>query len=349
MKAMKLNCLLRSFSAVVVTAMSFSIRPVHAETWTDASGRRWNYEITDGKATLNHVNDAEEDVVIPSSINGVPVTSIQGIMDYQERPKLTSVTIPNSVTSIGNGAFACCSGLTSVTIPNSVTSIGGFAFACCSGLTSMTIPNSVTNIGGSAFFCCTGLTSVTIPNSVTSIESSAFWGCSGLTSVKIPDSVTSIGQGAFENCSSLRSVTIPDSVTTLGSSAFDGCAFMVDWYKTLVNTAAGSVDSGHAYSLTKNAGDRAIADVTVNGDTALDAFVLEDGKVYDSILYIRNSANRAVKVTLPKGHTYQAFRGAAPLTLPAQSQSILTITRVAGGSSGGNVFLVTREELETIR
>jgi len=93
------------------------------------------------------------------------------------------VTIPNSVTSIGNSAFWGCSGLTSVTIPNSVTSIGNSAFRNCSGLTSVTIPNSVTSIGGHAFYNCSSLTSVTIPNSVTTIGDSAFSGCTGLTSV----------------------------------------------------------------------------------------------------------------------------------------------------------------------
>ena len=73
---------------------------------------------------------------------------------------LTSVTIPNSVTSIGNGAFYGCSGLTSITIPNSVTSIGHFAFNYCSGLTSVTIPNSVTSIGNYAFSSCEGLTRI---------------------------------------------------------------------------------------------------------------------------------------------------------------------------------------------
>ena len=92
------------------------------------------------------------------------------------------MTIPNSVTTIGGGAFSGCSGLTSVTIPNSVTTIGG-AFYDCSGLTSITIPYSVTTIGGGAFSGCSGLTSVTIPNSVTSIGEVAFDGCRGLTRI----------------------------------------------------------------------------------------------------------------------------------------------------------------------
>ena len=119
------------------------------------------------------------------------------------------VVIPESVVYVGN--------------EYSVTSIGEWAFANCSGLTSITIPNSVTSIGQHAFFDCFGLTSVTIPNSVTSIGGGAFIGCSGLTSVTIGNSVTSIGYGAFEGCYGLTSVTIPNSVESIGWYAFSGC------------------------------------------------------------------------------------------------------------------------------
>lgn len=141
-----------------------------------------------------------------------------------EDTEITTLNIPNIVTSIGMNAFSSCSGLTSVIIPNSVTSIGMSAFSGCSGLTSVTISNSMNRIDSSTFKGCGKLTSITIPNSVTSIGESAFYGCSSLTSAIIPNSVTTIGQGAFQGCSNLTSVTIPNSVTSIGNSAFQGCS-----------------------------------------------------------------------------------------------------------------------------
>ncbi len=132
--------------------------------------------------------------------------------------------IPSSVTSIGDAAFASCSGLTSVTIPSSVTSIGDAAFAYCSGLTSVTIPSSVTSVGFRTFMDCTGLTSVTIPSSVTSIGDAAFSHCSGLTSAMILEGATSIGARAFEYCAGLTDITIPSSVASIGEEAFSHCS-----------------------------------------------------------------------------------------------------------------------------
>ncbi len=166
---------------------------------------------------------------------------------------LTSVTIPNSMTTIGDyGAFMYCdalkefkgkfassdgrclivdgvlnsfapAGLTSYIIPDGVTTIGHFAFCACDALTSITIPNGVTMIGYSAFFDCRSLTSVTIPDGVTTIGEMAFCGCVSLPSVVIPDSVTEIERLAFTYCDALTSVAIPDSVTTIGYGAFANC------------------------------------------------------------------------------------------------------------------------------
>ena len=138
--------------------------------------------------------------------------------------EITSLSLPDGLTSIGRGAFDACSALTSVTIPNSVTSIGDWAFRDCDALTSVTIPNRVTSIGDWAFQDCDALSSVTIPNSVTSIGDGAFQWCVSLTSVTIPNSVTSIGGGAFSSCFSLSSVTIPSSVTSIGDGAFNYCS-----------------------------------------------------------------------------------------------------------------------------
>ena len=113
---------------------------------------------------------------------------------------------------IYSSAFGYCSSLTSITIPDSVTSIGDEAFSKCSGLTSVTIGNSVTNIGQWAFYSCSNLTSITIPDSVTSIGYEAFCYCSSLTSITIPDSVTSIGYSAFFGCSSLTNINFNGTI-----------------------------------------------------------------------------------------------------------------------------------------
>jgi len=155
---------------------------------------------------------------------------------------LVSVTIPGSVTSIGDGAFGTCTRLASVTIPDSVTSIGDYAFLDCISLASVSIPSSVTSIGDGAFGSCTSLASVTIPSSVTSIGWYAFNSCISLVSVTIPNSVTSIRQQAFGSCTSLASVTIPSSVTSIGDWAFYGCKSLTAINVDTANTAYSSQD-----------------------------------------------------------------------------------------------------------
>ena len=161
--------------------------------------------------------DSLQSVTIPNSVKSI------GDGDFYLCKSLQSITIPNSVTSIGDEAFSGCNSLQSITIPNSVTSIGYEAFRCCKSFQSVTIPNSVTSIGDGAFSWCESLQSVTIPNSVTKIEDNAFFSCESLQSITIPNSVTSIGNRAFSWCKSLQSITIPNSVTSIGDHAFEQC------------------------------------------------------------------------------------------------------------------------------
>ena len=160
-------------------------------------------------------------VEIPNSVTTIGNNAFSGCWS------LTSVEIPNSVTTIGKEAFRACSSLVSVEIPNSVTTIGYSTFQRCSSLVSVEIPNSVTTIGAWAFDNCSSLVSVEIPNSVTTIYSNAFSGCSSLVSVEIPNSVTEIETRVFYWCPSLTSVEIPNSVTTIGKEAFRACSSLV--------------------------------------------------------------------------------------------------------------------------
>lgn len=214
------------------------------------SGQTLYYKISGGNATVTSPDfwgDYTGNLVIPSSVSyggttytvtSIDVMAFGGCYDH-----LTSVTIPNTVTSIGDLAFSTCLGLTNVTIPNSVTSIGAFAFAHCYNLVNFTIPNSVTTIGDFAFF---GVRNIIYHGSATGSPWNALGvngyveepfifsdatkthlcGCLySANSAVIPNSVTTIEDWAFFNCS-LSSVTIPSSVTSIGEHAFDGCQLL---------------------------------------------------------------------------------------------------------------------------
>ena len=190
---------------------------------------------------------------------------------FEDCTSLTSVTIPNSVTSIGVAAFLDCSSLTSVTIPNSVTSIGALAFEGCKSLTSVTISNSVTSIGYEAFEGCKSLKSVTIPNSVTSIGEWAFRGTALYENpanwengalymddclikvdkdfvghFRIKENTRVIAGGAFYDCSALTSVTIPNSVTSIGDHAFQDCSSLTSMVVASGNNTYDSRDNCNA-------------------------------------------------------------------------------------------------------
>ncbi len=161
------------------------------------------------------------------------VTSI-GNGTFAKCWSLTSITVDanNTTYASENGVLfnkaktilmACPGGLTSVSIPQSVTSIANYAFEGCKGLTNVIIPQGVTSIGAQVFQGCESLTSITIPQGVTNIWGGAFSGCTSLNSITIPQGVTSIGNGAFRSCTSLTSITIEEGIISIGDQAFSGC------------------------------------------------------------------------------------------------------------------------------
>ena len=151
------------------------------------------------------------DVTIPSRYKDKPVTMIDHAAFFNS--VVTSVTIPDSVTSIDDNAFGFCSQLTNISIPNSVTYIGFSAFAHCTSLKSITLPSSLSSISEALFSGCSQLTTIHIPDSVPSIQSHAFYHCRNLETIRIPVSVTLIETDAFAGCPSLMTVTYSGSKT----------------------------------------------------------------------------------------------------------------------------------------
>ena len=239
---------------------------VKGQSYTNDYGI-WTYTTHNGTVTITgYSEEGSGPLSIPSTVNGLPVTSITShsipenccVGVFGDCISPFSVSIPDSVTSIGESAFNGCVYMTDVTIPSSVTNIGSVAFGDCGSLTSLTIPSSVTGIGDRAFYGCGSLTAITvdalnpiyagvggvllnktqttlilcpggkagsytIPDGVTTIHLNAFDNCSKLTSITVSDSVTNIDGYTFQFCYGLTNITIGNGVTSIGDDAFDSC------------------------------------------------------------------------------------------------------------------------------
>ncbi len=227
-----------------------------------------------------------------SSNEGVLFNKNQTELIFCPEGKIGSYSIPDTVTIIGDYAFADCGELTSITIGDCVTSIGDCAFYFCKSLTSITIPDSVMSIGDNAFRACESLASIMIGDGVTNIGDEAFSYCSGLTSITIGDCVTKIGKRAFESCSSLTSITIPNSVTSIAYGAFNNCSQLTDVYYSGSETGWNliSIDSNSNSCLTN-----ATIHYNYNPETEIVSLTTSDGKTVnlkasnvpeDAIIYI---------------------------------------------------------------
>ena len=323
------------------------------------------YDVIDGTnnrvqviSPFNYPYEYAGEVVIPQSVTynrtDYSVTSIGDGAFRGVSQALTSVVIPNSVTSIGEFAFLACSNLANITLGNSVEYIGDCAFQQCSALEGIEIPASVTNVGMSTFWACDSLKEVyisdlaawcsicfsspdanplyyakklilngellkdvVVPDDVESINDFVFCNYSVLTSIKLPDSVISIGNSTFSGCTGLTSINIPDGVTSIGSSAFYGC------------TGLASIDIPD--------GVTSIGSSAFSGCTGLTSIDIPDG-----VTSIGSSAFRRctglVSIDIPDGVTNigdSAFLGCSAL---AGIEIPNSVTDIGASAFGGTVW-----------
>ena len=186
-----------------------------------------DYWVSDGVAEITDCRfNKRAEFIIPDTLGGYPVTEIaDNAFDYCNN--ITSITIPNSVKSIGSRAFAGCEKLTSINIPEGIKRIEYDTFSCCYRLKNIKLPKSLTRICEGAFAYCSDL-NIEIPEGVSSIDKHAFTNCKSLTIIKIPAKTTTLGEGAFSACKSLEKVKISEGVSSLGQNAFRGCTSLTN-------------------------------------------------------------------------------------------------------------------------
>ena len=296
------------------------------------------YSVLNGQAEIGKGESSWEaavspkptgDVVIPSTLNGYPVTGIGRYAFYGFGP--TSFEIPEGVVDIRKFAFRYSS-LTNVVIPSSVTGIHVWAFEFCDRLVNFTVDpaNAVYSSRNGLLLSKDGQTlvrgvngKVVIPSCVTEIGGSAFEGCRSLRSVVIPDSVLGIGTNAFQYCQALKNMAIPQSVTNIGTRAFTGCSSMENFS---VDVANGFYTSWEGMLLTKD------AETLIRGNMGNDGeVVIPDGvKVIDEFAF--DDLLGLEYVTIPSSVTTigdSAFEECWNLTQISIPNSVKTIgTRV---------------------
>jgi len=325
--------------------MSDEVSEINAPDVVEEKGLIFTLTEIDGALCYSVSGDSNKEkltkVDIPSSVNDIPVRIID---DYAFRhcTELTSVTIPDGVTSIGVCAFIGCTELTSLRIPDSVTSIGFAAFSGCTSLTTVNIPDGVTTIEGDLFGHCSSLDSITIPDGATSIGNGAFWGCDSLTSINIPADVESIGGIALAHCAGLESITVSPDNEVYHSA---GNCLIETQSKTLLIGCKNSVipDDGSVTSIGVNAfeGRTDLTEITIpKGITSIggSAFSgcsgLKSVKIPDSVETIDYGAFSdcigLTDITLPESVTSiwdGAFGGCTGLTSITIPSGVVTIGR----------------------
>ncbi len=215
----------KSLAFILAAAMSLSLcaMPAFAEGDT-LSYENLDYTIAeDGHIIITNCYQNETNCVIPSEIDGKPVTEIADSA-FAECYYLESVVIPDSVKAIGRQAFSACSALKTVDMPAEIEAIGAGVFDACSALTEITMPPGVSELPEAMFYECSSLKTVTLSEGIEVLDAEFFYGCTSLTTVNLPSTLNSIGEYAFEDCTSLKEITFPKSLVNLGGYMFQECA-----------------------------------------------------------------------------------------------------------------------------
>lgn len=226
MKTKKLISRILAFSMLLT--LFPGIQSAQADTPTG------DYNIDPATGTIVQYLGAGGDVVIPSTIGGVPVTRIADLA-FCNKDTVTSVVVPEGVTTIGNSAFSYCEQLVSVDLPDSVTTMGDCVFQEDISLKTVNLPAGLTSIPNRTFLDAS-IKNIVLPSTITSIGESAFSG-SSIEKIELPSGLTTIGEYAFTLCNSVKIVKIPDSVTTIGKGAFENCYML----KNAVFTSLGAL------------------------------------------------------------------------------------------------------------
>ena len=184
------------------------------------------YYIENGEATIAVQDEnLSGDIVIPKSISydGNNYVVIRATNGAFQNTDITSIILPNSITSLGNSCFKYCHNLTSVKLPDNITVLGDEAFCTCDKLSSVKLPTTLTSLGKWCFQHC-GITTLTLPNSITTIGQGCFYSCSNLETVTLPQNITNLPDFAFNDCKKLSGITLHEGITSLGESCFAGCS-----------------------------------------------------------------------------------------------------------------------------
>jgi hypothetical protein len=209
---------------VTIAALMLCLLPSAALAAPGDTGSDGDYawrELTGSKVEVVSYLGSDTVITVPDTLNGMPVAGIADNV-FSGKTSITSVTLPDGITYLGNGVFAGCTSLTGISLPDSVETIGDGCFYQCTVLESITLPASLTMLGESVFSGDASLETVVMRNNVTTMGSTIFNKCFSLSSITLSTRLTAISPSAFYLCSSLEHITIPDSVTSIGMAAFGG-------------------------------------------------------------------------------------------------------------------------------